>query len=321
MLEAETRGGLDGGKHALLPFTVIGSVYIQQRWLLVNSENEHLGRALDDAIGGTGALVAGIYRLCGPDCARLVTALGRDPMAEKVHQWCQRLGIDLFSTIVAAPTGKRCLIKLADQWEMPVMEPGANSLLSISTVEELLQERKGSIFISMDMGAHLVERILQGWSNQKIYVSVSSNRLSDYHLLSRAYLVLLTREHLGELWGRPIVHRNDAESAVKALSYLGIARMSVCLSRDETIVYEKGEMAWISEDRPRDEWVPVSPPSFEYFVGGVIAALERGTDLMDAIRIGLQFQNQMCESSQSWDEVPPFGIAASELASKFLLVP
>ncbi len=274
------------------PLIVIGSVFVERRWILMDAANERLGRSVEDTIGGVGAAVALNCRVRSKGPVRLIAALGRDALAGKVQQWCQRMDIDLFAGVVAAPTGQRCLMKVANQWEMIVAEPGANPLLSSLSVETMMQEHQGTVFVSVDVGGHLVEQVLKGWLKRKIYVSGGSYRLSDYRLLSRAYLVLLNREQLGQLWGKPVIHQQDVESAIKALTHLGIARMGIYLGPTDAVVYEKNQIDWISEDQAPEKWEPVPLPSFELFVGGVISALECGSDLIEAMQIGMQLQIQ-----------------------------
>ena len=288
------------------PLIVIGSIYVERRWILIDTANERLGRSLDDTIGGVGAAVAANCRVRSKSQVRLIAALGRDALAGKVQQWCQRMAIDLFAGVVAAPTGQRCLMKVANQWEMIVAEPGANPLLSSLSVETMLQEHQGAIFVSMDVGGHLVEQVLKGWLKRRIYVSGGNHRLSDYHLLSRAHLVLLNREQLGQLWGKPVIHQQDVESAIKALTHLGIARMGIYLGPTDAVVCEKNQIDWISEDQSPGKWEPVPLPSFELFVGGVISALECESDLIDAVKIGMQLQIQESGMNSSSDEARLF---------------
>lgn len=288
------------------PLIVIGSVYVERRWILIDTANEPLGRSLEDTIGGVGAAVAANCRMRSKNPVRLIAALGRDTLAGKVQKWCQRMAIDLFAGVVAAPTGQRCLMKVANQWEMIVAEPGANPLLSSLSVETMLQEYQGAVFVSMDVGGHLVEQVLKGWLKRRIYVSGGNHRLSDYHLLSRAHLVLLNREQLGQLWGKPVIHQQDVESAIKALTHLGIARMGIYLGPTDAVVCEKNRIDWISEDQSSGKWEAVPLPSFELFVGGVISALECGSDLIDAMKIGMQLQVQESGMHSSSDEARLF---------------
>ncbi len=292
------------------PLIVIGSVYVERRWILMDLANERLGRSLEDTIGGIGAAVAANCRVRNKNHVRLIAALGRDALAGKVQQWCQRLAIDLFAGVVAAPTGQRCLIKVADQWEMIVAEPGANPLLSSLSVETMLQEHQGTIFVSMDVGGHLVEQVLKDRLKRRIYVSGGRHRLSDYHLLSRAHLVLLNREQLGQLWGKPVIHQKDAESAIKALSHLGISRMGIYLGPTDAVVCEKNQIDWISQDHSPGKWEPVPLPFFELFVGAVISALEYGFDLIDAMQIGMELQIQESGMHSSSDEARLFHLTS-----------
>lgn len=141
-------------------------------------------------------------------------------------------------------------------------------------------------------------------------MSGGRHRLSDYHLLSRAHLVLLNREQLGQLWGKPVIHQKDAESAIKALSHLGISRMGIYLGPTDAVVCEKNQIDWISQDHSPGKWEPVPLPIFELFVGAVISALEYGFDLIDAMQIGMELQIQESGMHSSSDEARLFHLTS-----------
>ncbi|MCY0900124.1 MAG: hypothetical protein OWU33_14570 [Firmicutes bacterium] len=308
-------GGKDITQRVLL--TVIGPVFIQHRWHVVDKTCDRVGRALENSIGGTGALVSGLYRLAELGPARLITAVGRDSRADQIHQWCQKLGIEVFSAAVAAPTGQQCLIRLGNDWNVVATELGANPLLSAAVGTTISGNTEGPIFISMDVGGGLVEHVLSQWGNGHIYVSGTMGRLTDYRLLSRAKVLLLNRHQLGKLWGRPVEKLHHVEEAIQALSNLGVSRIMVCLSSEAAVVYDHGSYLWTSQSQTDIQDGPPSLPYGDFFVAGAVIGLEYGLAPLDAARAGLSMQNSMISGIA--DQKLPFAIRGSPWIQQFLL--
>ncbi len=270
---------------------VVGSINVDQ---VVRIEHRPgPGETVDDSTieyhsGGKGANQAVAAARCGASVA-MVGRVGDDPPghAQRAALSEEALDVSCVAVTEGVPTGLAIVMVTPDGENSIIVTPGANRFLAptdIDAAAPLIADAK-VLVAQLEVPVETVEHAVAGAGAQSVVVLNSAPfRELPAPVLAATTVLVANGVEAAALAGRPVGNPDDAFDAATRIVSLGPRYAVVTLGPLGAVVLGARERAHVPA---REVHVLDTTGAGDAFVGALAAALSKGRDVVDAVRVGV----------------------------------